>query len=140
MSAWRTFTREYRMSTCGATTVIGSRPDAIHSHVMRLRLQMYRSSMSLTPDAAIFFSMDSEAWAAGIGRGWKLRRRPPSLAFIKSFAAPKWPHVATSTSPITVSVMSSASNPGRTCLNSALTETEGEDTMLNARPGSPLTS
>eukprot|EP00964_Phaeocystis_antarctica_P011803 scaffold6521_cov83-Phaeocystis_antarctica.AAC.3 len=67
MSAWRTFTREYRMSTCGATTVDGSRLDAIHSHVMRLRLQMYRSSISLTPDAAICFSMDSEAWAAGIG-------------------------------------------------------------------------
>ena len=111
------------MSTCGATTVVGSRVDSIHSHVMRLRLQMYRLSSILTPDAAICLSTDSEAWAAGIGRGWKLRRRDPSLALIKSFAVPKWPHVATFTSPITVSVMSSASNPGRTCWNSALTET-----------------
>eukprot|EP00964_Phaeocystis_antarctica_P011804 scaffold6521_cov83-Phaeocystis_antarctica.AAC.4 len=36
--------------------------------------------------------------------------------------------------------MSSPSNPGRTWMNSALTETEGEDTMLNARPASPWTS
>ena len=35
----------------------------IHSHVMRLRLQMYRSSTILTPDIAMAFSMDSEARA-----------------------------------------------------------------------------
>ena len=113
---------------------------AVHSHVMRLRLQMYRSSTILTPDAAMAFSVDSEARVAGVGPGWNVRFMRPSLTLIKSFAVPKWPHVATSTLPITVAVMISPSKPGSTCWNSALTETEGEETMLYARPASPLIS